>query len=164
MKCKVCNKEIGHGQRYKTETLTSVYFCSKECYENYLARPKTKPKTKPKTDYKPKPGSQRRRFTDYLQDWTDDRINWPMAMKQAKDIQEEYELSWHDMLMVLKYAREYDNYTWDLNYGLYQVFPKYIKPTQDFVDSINKNKNTEVPEEETYVVKRKRNYTGKVEW
>lgn len=161
MKCKVCNQDIEKGKRYKTEQYISYYFCSKDCYEKFLAQRK---QPKSKTNFKPEKGSQRRRFTDYLQDWTDDKINWPMVMKQAKDIQEEYELSWHDMLMILKYAREYDNYIWDLNYGLYQVFPKYIEPTQKFVNAINKAKSIEIPEEEIYVVKRKRNYTGKVEW
>ena len=161
MTCDVCSKEILRGQRYQGNKYKSLHFCSEDCFKKYCS---IKSKPKAVVNFKPEKGTSRRKFTDYIQDWTDDKINWPMAMKQAKDIQEEYELSWHDMLMVLKYAREYDNYVWDLNYGLYQVFPKYIEPTQDFVNAINKAKNTEIPEEETYVVKRKRNYTGKVEW
>ena len=135
MKCKVCNQDIEKGKRYKTEQYISYYFCSQDCYEKFLSQ-RNQPKSK--INFKPDKGSQRRRFTDYLQDWTDDKINWPMAMKQAKDIQEEYELSWHDMLMVLKYAREYDNYVWHLNYGLYQVF--YVN-FLNFVQALNAKGN-----------------------
>lgn len=161
MKCKVCNKEIGHGQRYKTETLTSIYFCSKECYENYLA----KPKAKSKINYKPKPGSQRRRFTDYLQDWTDDKINWAMAMKQAKDIQQEYKLDWNEMYLVCKYARVYEGVEWNYNYGLGQIFPRYIQPCMEFREAIKRAKLAEIPNNDVLKIKKKSNTNNrKVEW
>lgn len=161
MNCDVCSKEIPRGKRYQGNKYKSLHFCSEDCWKKYCA---IKSKPKAVVNFKPEKGTSRRKFTDYIQDWTDDKVNWPSIMKQAKDIQEEYELDWNEMYLVCKYAKLYEGHVWDLKYGLGQIFPKYIKPAKDFVNAINKIKNTEIPEEETYVVKRKRNYIGKVDW
>lgn len=161
MNCDVCSKEIPRGKRYQGNKYKSLHFCSEDCWKKYCA---IKAKPKAIVNFKPEKGTSRRKFTDYIQEWTDDKVNWPSIMKQAKDIQEEYELDWNEMYLVCKYARLYEGHVWDLKYGLGQIFPKYIKPAKDFVDAINKIKNTEIPEEETYVVKRKGNYIGKVDW
>ena len=161
MNCDVCSKEIPRGKRYQGNKYKSLHFCSEDCWKKYCA---IKSKPKAVVNFKPEKGTSRRKFTDYIQDWTDDNVNWPAIAKQAKDIQEEYELDWNEMYLVCKYAKLYEGHVWDLKYGLGQIFPKYIKPAKDFVNAINKIKNAEIPEEETYVVKRKRNYIGKVDW
>ena len=161
MNCDVCSKEIPRGKRYQGNKYKSLHFCSEDCWKKYCA---IKSKPKAVVNFKPEKGTSRRKFTDYIQDWTDDKVNWPSVMKQAKDIQEEYELDWNEMYLVCKYAKLYEGHVWDLKFGLGQIFPKYIKPAKDFVNAINKIKNTEIPEEETYVMKRKRNYIGKVDW
>ena len=161
MNCDVCSKEIPRGKRYQGNKYKSLHFCSEDCWKKYCA---IKSKPKAVVNFKPEKGTSRRKFTDYIQDWTDDNVNWPAIAKQAKDIQEEYELDWNEMYLVCKYAKLYEGHVWDLKFGLGQIFPKYIKPAKDFVNAINKIKNAEIPKEETYIVKRKRNYIGKVDW
>lgn len=154
MTCDVCGIEIPKGQRYQGNKYKSLHFCSENCWKRYCAI-KTKPKAV--VNFKPEHGSDRRTFTDYIQDWTNDNVNWPFIMKQAKDIQEEYELDWHTMYMVLKYCRVYEGLEWNLEYGLYQFFPKYIKPTEDFRETIRNNRENSAdlpPEVTTQVVNR----------
>ena len=160
-KCSFCGKDIPRGKSYIGTKYKSLKFCCEEHFNQYV---KIKSQPKPPINFKPPLNSTRRKFTDYIQEWTDDNVNWPAIAKQAKDIQEEYELDWNEMYLVCKYAKLYEGHVWDLKYGLGQIFPKYIKPAKDFINAINKIKNTEIPEEETYVMKRKRNYIGKVDW
>lgn len=119
---------------------------------------------KPPVNFKPQYGSDRRKFTDYIQAWTDDKANWQWVMKQAKDIQEQYELDWKTMYQVLKYCKEYEMLNWNMEYGLYQFFPKYIKPMKDFTETIFKFKNEEYLEDEYYIVPKKNYDIGKVEF
>ena len=71
--CKVCGKEIPYGKSYKGEHFKNEKFCSAECYTERLnASTKLNPPTpKPKPNYKPPKKSDRRKVTDYIQDW------WP---------------------------------------------------------------------------------------
>lgn len=101
--------------------------------------------------------SPTREFTDYLQEWAGDNVNWSMIMTQAKNIMKEYELSWKDMLYVLKYCRVYENIEWNDKYGLGQLFPKFIKPTQEFCEQITRMKKMDFDcEDEVYIVKKKK--------
>ena len=114
MTCDVCGKEIPRGQRYQGNKYKSLHFCCEDCFKRYT---KLKTKPKPIINYKPEKGTDRRKFTDFIQEWTDDKANWPYLMKQAKDIQEEYDLDWHTMYLVCKYAKNYENsntdyFTW----------------------------------------------------
>ena len=128
-KCSYCGTEIPRGESYCGTKFTTLKFCSEEHYTLYT---KIKTKPKPPVNFKPQQGTERRKFTDYVQEWTDDKVNWNWIMKQAKDIQEEYGLTWDEMYLVLKYCRVYEGVEWDMQYGLYQFFPRYIKPTQEF--------------------------------
>lgn len=160
MKCCICDKEIARGKKFQGTRYQNYNFCSEACYEKFI---KLKSAPKPKANYKPQKGSPRRKFTDYIQEWTNDMVNWQWIMKQAKDIQEEYELDWPEMYYVLKYCREYEMLEWDLEWGLYQFFPKYIEPTQEFIDTINQAKALakEDLEDEYEVVKKN---VGKRVW
>lgn len=151
MNCDVCGKEILRGQRYQGDKYKSLHFCSEECFKRYC---KLKSKPKPLVNFKPEQGSDRRKFTDFIQEWTNDTANWPFLMKQAKDIQEEYDLDWNEMYLVCKYAKVYEGVEWDYQYGLGQIFPKYIKPCQDFRESIRQAKEQNVPEEQTVIIKK----------
>ena len=160
MNCDVCNKEIPRGQRYQGSKYKSLHFCSEDCFKRYV---KIKSAPKPLINFKPEVGSDRRKFTDYIQEWTNDRANWPYLMKQAKDIQEEYELNWYDMYLVCKYARVYEGVEWDFNWGLGQIFPRYIQPCMEFREAIQKAKSTEIPIDEITKIKKKK-YDRKVKW
>ena len=154
MTCDVCGKEIPRGQRYQGNKYKSLHFCCEDCFKRYT---KLKTKPKPIINYKPEKGTDRRKFTDFIQEWTDDKANWPYLMKQAKDIQEEYDLDWHTMYLVCKYAKNYENVEWDFQYGLGQIFPKYIQPCLSFAKSIKQAKLAEIPEQKIVVIKRKKN-------
>lgn len=161
MICDVCNKEYNRGQGFHGSKYKSIHFCSQECYDKFV---KIKIAPKPPINYKPAKGTDRRKFTDYIQEWTDDKVNWQWIMKQAKDIQEEYEIDWKIMYHVLKYCREYEDIDWNMEYGLYQFFPKYIKPMQDFSNAIIAFKTMQFTEDETQVIKKKKSYVSSIDW
>lgn len=161
MKCDTCGKEYGRGQGFHGAKYKQFHFCSQDCYEKYC---KIKNAPKPPTNFKPEKGSDRRKFTDYIQEWTNNQVNWQWLMKQAKDISEEYELNWYEMYMVLKYCKTYEELDWNLEYGLYQFFPKYIEPMRIFLNNIQNLKQISLEEEETYIVKKPKKYIGKVEF
>ena len=160
MTCDVCGNEIPKGTRYQGNKYKSLHFCSEDCWKRYCA---IKRKPKPVVNFKPEKNSDRRKFTDYIQEWTNDTANWPYLMKQAKDIQEEYEINWYEMYLVCKYARVYEGVEWDFNYGLGQIFPRYIKPCMEFKEAIQRAKLAEIPTEEVVKIKKKR-YGGRVDW
>lgn len=160
MTCDVCGKNIPRGKRYKSDRYQAKHFCSEECYNRFL---KIKSQPKSRVNFKPDKTHPRRKFTDYLQEWTGDRVNWEAIMKQAKDITEEHGLSWEEMYLVLKYARVYEQVEWDFQYGLGQIFPRYIQPCMEFIESINKAKQAEVPEVNIVKIKRGKS-VKKVNW
>ena len=141
--CKVCGKEIPYGKSYKGEHFKNEKFCSAECYTERLnASTKLNPPAqKPKINYKPPKKSDRRKVTDYIQDWWPYEPNWAFLMTQLKAIMDEYELSYIDVLLILKYCREYEQIELDPTYGLYQFFPKYIEPTRQFIEDIDNAKD-----------------------
>ena len=149
MVCDFCGKEYGHGQGFHGARYKAKHFCSQDCYEKFV---NMKSAPKPPVNFKPEPKTDRRKFTDYIQDWTNDKANWPWLMKQAKDIQQEFELDWKTMYQVLKYCREYEDIDWNMEYGLYQFFPKYIKPMQDFTKAILQAKAMELIDDEVQYV------------
>ena len=161
MTCDVCSKEIPHGQRYQGDKYKSLHFCSEDCFKKYCA---IKSKPKPLVNFKPEKGTSRREFSDYIQEWTNDKANWPLIMKQAKDIQEEYNLDWHEMYLVCKYAHVYEGVEWDFNYGLGQIFPRYIQPCMEFREAINRAKSVEIPNEQIEKIIKKRTNTITINW
>ena len=104
--CKVCGKEIPYGKSYKGEHFKNEKFCSAECYTERLNASTRLHSTtsKPKPNYKPPKKSDRRKVTDYLQDWWPYEPNWAFLMTQLKTIMDEYELSYVDVLLILKYS------------------------------------------------------------
>ena len=72
MKCCICDKEIARGKKFQGTRYQNYNFCSEACYEKFI---KLKSAPKPKVNYKPQKGSPRRKFTDYIQEWTNDMVN-----------------------------------------------------------------------------------------
>lgn len=161
MKCEVCGTEYGKGEGFHGTKYKAVHFCCQDCYDRFI---KMKSAPKPTINYKPQKGSDRRKFTDYVQMLTENKANWQWLMKQAKDIQDEYEIDWQTMYRTLKYAHEYEDAEWKMEYGLYQFFPKYIKPMQEFTEAIMSAKQIENTEDEINYVRRPKQYIGKVEF
>lgn len=154
MKCDWCGTEYGKGEGFHGVKYKSGHFCSQDCYESYV---KMKSTPKPPVNFKPEVGTERRKFTDYIQDWIGD-ANWAWLMKQAKDIQDEYELNWKDMYLTLKYCKEYEEVEWNKQYGLYQFFPRYIQPMRDFISEAKAFKEISEDDitDEFYYVKKKK--------
>lgn len=149
MACATCGAVIERGKRYKTDKYKSYQFCSEDCYNRFC---EIKQAPKPVVNFKPEKNTDRRKFTDFIQEWTGNQVNWAWLMKQAKDVQEEYELDWLAMWRVCYYARYYEGVCWDWQYGLGQIFPRYIEPTRAFQQMIANNKQLEIPAEQEHII------------
>ena len=156
MVCKVCNKNIERGQRYKSPTLTSMCFCCEDCYNKYIKQ-KEEAKQKKKADkFKPEKGTSRRKLTDLIQSIFGEDANWALLMTQCKSIEQDYGFTDNDLRLGIKYAITYENYIPNLDYGMYQ-FISYIKPSQDFANQIKYSQEQDIEPDETVVVKRPSN-------
>lgn len=154
IKCCNCNKGILRGQRYKSPTLTSLYFCSEECYQKYLNKNIEKKQSKKKTTNDTTTSSSLKFLKDYINKLWQEQVNWPFMMKQIKNVCVDYNLSHKDLYLVLKYAVEYEDYVVDIDYGLLQ-FEKYIVPAMEFKTQVlqSKQQAMDMPDEEVLYVK-----------
>lgn len=78
----------------------------------------------------------RRKVTDLIQSMWGEDVNWPLLTAQLKNIMEDYELTHKDVYYVLKYCKDYEQIQVNLDYGLYQIFPKYIQVVDNFRDKL----------------------------
>lgn len=78
----------------------------------------------------------RRKVTDLIQSMWGEDANWPLLTAQLKNIMEDYELTHKDVYYVLKYCKDYEQIQVNLDYGLYQIFPKYIQVVDNFRDKL----------------------------
>lgn len=130
MVCKVCGAKIARGQSYKGDRYKNEKFCSKECYEK-------------RCNAAYKPGTEafdRRKVTDTIQEMWGLEANWKLLMKQLKDIMKEYNLEYRDVYYVLMYCQCYEQIVIDEDYGLGQIFPKYIAIAQRFKEKLQQSK------------------------
>lgn len=74
----------------------------------------------------------RRKVTDLIQEIWGEDANWKLLTAQLRNIMKEYKLTHKDVYYVLKYCKDYEQVVIDGEYGLYQLFPKYIDVTQVF--------------------------------
>lgn len=74
----------------------------------------------------------RRKVTDLIQSMWGENVNWKLLTAQLKNIMKEYDLTHKDVYYILKYCKDYEQVAIDSDYGLYQLFPKYIDATQTF--------------------------------
>lgn len=74
----------------------------------------------------------RRKVTDLIQSMWGEDANWKLLTAQLKNIMKEYNLTHRDVYYILKYCKDYEQVVIDGDYGLYQLFPKYIDATQMF--------------------------------
>ena len=82
----------------------------------------------------------RRKVTDLIQSMWGEDANWKLLTAQLKNIMKEYDLTHKDVYYILKYCKDYEQVVIDSDYGLYQLFPKYIDATQIFRDKLAKAK------------------------
>lgn len=78
----------------------------------------------------------RRKVTDLIQEMWGEDANWKLLTAQLRNIMKEYELTHKDVYYVLKYCKDYEQVVIDEEYGLYQLFPKYIDIVARFREKI----------------------------
>ena len=74
----------------------------------------------------------RLKVTDLIQSMWGEEANGRLLTAQLKSIMKEYELTHKDVYYILKYCKDYEQIVIDGDYGLYQLFPKYIQIVEDF--------------------------------
>ena len=72
--------------------------------------------------------------------------------KQIKSLIEQYDLTCDDIHAIIVYAVKYEGYIIVPEYGLGQIFPKYIEPFQRFREQLNKIKENAEQEDEDEIV------------
>lgn len=109
IKCRFCKKDVPKALAYK---VGNFYYCSKNCYDE-KQREKLDEGSSKKIKYKPREGTDRREFTDYIQKiyldngWNKKKINWTLLMSQAKNILDEHEVwSYTTLTYILTYMYE----------------------------------------------------------
>lgn len=131
--CKICGAEIPRGKAYKGDRFKQEHFCSEVCYQARCANAQRAPKGQAKAQFQPtKSPSDRRKVTDLIQKIYGDDANWAFLGTQLKNIMYDYELEYKDVYYILKYSIYYEQVMVDKEFGLYQIFPKYIEPTEKF--------------------------------
>lgn len=135
--CKICGAEIPRGKAYKGDRFKQERFCSKACYEVRLSQSQRAPKGQAKAQFKPiKAPSTRRKVTDLIQKIYGDDANWAFLGTQLKNIMHDYQLEYEEVYYILKYSIYYEQVVVDKEFGLYQIFPKYIEPTARFREKL----------------------------
>lgn len=132
--CSICGKEIDRGKKYQNERYKNIIVCSKECYEQLIETKKNAVKKEPYPDYNV--------LLDYIKDqWLgSENVNWLLTVKFIKFLVEKKNMSCKDIYNVIKYAVEIEGYSIQFEYGLGQIFPKYIEPFNKFMEKIKNNK------------------------
>lgn len=131
--CKICGADIPYGKSYKGDRFKQEKFCSEACYQVRLSQSQRAPKGQSQPKPKPiKTPSDRRKVTDLIQSIYGEDANWAFLGAQLKNIMHDYELEYKEVYYILKYSIYYEQVVVDKEFGLYQIFPKYIEPTEKF--------------------------------
>ena len=131
--CKICGADIPRGKSYKGDRFKQEKFCSEACYQVRLSQSQRVPKGQSQPKPKPiKAPSDRRKVTDLIQSIYGEDANWAFLGTQLKNIMHDYQLEYIDVYYILKYSIYYEQVVVDKEFGLYQIFPKYVEPTEKF--------------------------------
>ena len=130
--CEICGVEIPRGRRFKGEKYKSIPVCSEQCYCQLLENKKNAPRKEPYPGYN--------RLMSTIEKCWGEEINWMLTAKQIKSLIEQYDLTCDDIRAIIVYAVKYEGYIIVPEYGLGQIFPKYIEPFQRFREQLNKIK------------------------
>ena len=74
----------------------------------------------------------RRKVTALIPSMWGEDANWQLLTAQLTNTMNEYDLTPTAVYYILKYCKDYEQVVIDGEYGLYQLFPKYIDATQMF--------------------------------
>lgn len=131
MICETCGKEIPRGKRFVNRQYTKYRFCSEECYNKFVSEKQNNP-------------DPFIRLRDYINDiWQEaDVIDWAVMTRSIKQIAKEFNLTFLQMYTIIRYAVEIEDYVVDVNtpINLWQFFPKFILPFQNYITQLNQNR------------------------
>lgn len=147
--CVICGCEIPRGERYKNERYKNDSVCSKECYDELCHIKDTRAKKEPYPDYN--------LLTDLIRDeWGGSKnVNWLLTAKQIKYLVEKKGFTCLDLYGIIIYAIKYEGVNIDIDYGIGQIFPKYIEPYfryKEQVEHIKENaENSNIEDDIVYI-------------
>lgn len=136
-KCCQCGKEIPRGRKYKSQTLSSLYFCSEKCYIDRVNNPPP-----PKEKYEGLVA-----LRDYINSqWEPNSINWTQTTKMIKNLCEKENMTCPFIQGLLEYAIEIEEKKPDSRYGIGQYIWKYYDSYCKYLALIDmNNKEKDVP-------------------
>ena len=146
--CYICHIEIPRGSRYKGNRFKNISVCSEQCYNELCHLKDNVFKKEPYPDYN--------RLTDLIRDtWGGSKnVNWLLTAKQIKYLVEKQNLTCIDLCGIINYAVKYEGLNIDIDYGIGQIFPKYIEPYFKFKEQVEYIKeNADIEEDEIIYVK-----------
>ena len=98
--------------------------------------------------------SDYRKLTDYIKEvYAPNKVNWGHMAKQIDSYVKGYNLTYLQIIDIIKYAIEYEGKEVMPEYGLNQWFPKFIDPALDFYSDLQERQNFILPEENIITVK-----------
>lgn len=171
MKCTVCDKSIPRGQRFIGDRYKAIKFCCEECYNKYCEeKDAIKAEKAAKTEAKKKerpPVPGWKELIEYIGKVFDHEVNWPYVAKQIRSYMDDYNVTCDDIRLAIKYAIVYENYVVNQTYGLGQFIPKYLEPSKNFKEQIQRNLllSSTMTKPKTVVIKKTNDvkYYGKIE-
>lgn len=114
--CRCCGKKIKRSQSFCVKD--RYYYCSEKEYE---------------TQYKGSEAYWEETFLDYIYfDITAKDCDFPLMQRQAAMYHDKYNFKWPGMLLTLQYWYETLQSSWNPDYGLGQIFPKYYEEAKKF--------------------------------
>lgn len=98
--------------------------------------------------------SDYRKLTDYIKEiYAPNKVNWGHMAKQIDSYVKGYDLTYMQILDIIKYAIEYEGKEVMPEYGLNQWLPKFINPALDFFNDLQERQNFALPKENIAVIK-----------
>lgn len=142
--CRCCNKKIKRSQAFSVKD--RYYYCSEEEYE---------------TKYKGSIAYWEEMFMDYIYfDMTNKDCDFIAIQRQANMFHDKYDFKWTGMLLTLQYWYETLCNSWNPEYGLGQIFPKFYEEAKNFYNEkkeIESLVNEMEGEDKIIIIKRQKN-------
>jgi hypothetical protein len=114
--CRCCGKKIIKEQAFSIKE--RYYYCSEQEYES---------------KYKGSEAYWEETFLDYVYfDITVKQCDYPSIQRQAGMYHDKYNFKWTGMVLTLQYWFETLQNSWNSDYGLGQIFPKYYEEAKNF--------------------------------
>lgn len=145
-KCKYCGSEIDKNTAYNPSP--RMYYCSKEHFDERERKRLGENNKSNKIKYKPQENTNRREFTDYVQNiyvnrygWNKNKINWTIICSNASNILKQHENWTYDTLTYILYYMneilELDLICQESNYNPLSLLPFYAQEAEDYFNEMS---------------------------